>query len=247
MFLSARQTSVLARVMATLAEPHGERAIRARVGELMLELLGAQYYASYVWDETRRCFDNGLQLNMDDANLARYEAHYQFHDPITLTLQQHRCAVRVSDVMPQPDLQRTEFFNDFLARDGLHWGVNLYAWAGDRNIGDMRIWRDRRRDNFGSDELQLLDLVRPALVAALQRAQSLLHEPAAAAPADHANPGLLSPREQQVARLAARGLADKDIALRLGISTSTVRTHLDHVYTKLDVRKRAMLAHRLGV
>ncbi len=245
MYLSTRQAATLARVMATLAEPHGEREIRTRVGALMLDLLGAQHYASFVWDGLRQSFDRGVHLNMDDANLARYAAHYQFHDPITAQLQRHRRAVRVSDVMAQRDLQRTEFFNDFLARDGLHWGVNLYAWSGERNIGDMRIWRDRHHDNFARDDLRLLDLVRPALVAALQRSQGEPAEPAVVSE-EVVTPRLLSPREQQVAQLAARGLGDKDIARQLGISTSTVRTHLDHVYAKLDVRKRAMLAHRLA-
>jgi hypothetical protein len=181
MYLSAARAGVLARVMATLAEPHEEAEIRSRVGELMLELLGAQYYASYVWDARRQCFDAGVHLNMDRANLRRYEQHYQFRDPITLKLQQHRRAVRVTDVLAQGQLERTEFFNDFLARDGLHWGVNLYAWSGDSNIGDLRIWRDRRRENFSETDLALLDLVRPALVAALDRCRGEGHEPSASA------------------------------------------------------------------
>lgn len=240
MFLTARQIDLLARVMTTLAEPHEERDIRAHVGSLMLELLKAQFYASYVWNPQLQRFDEGVQLHMDPANLARYEAYYQFHDPITFKLQQHRCAVRVGDVMPQPELERTEFFNDFLARDGLHWGVNLYAWSGGRNIGDMRIWRDRRRADFTLDELELLDLVRPALTAALLRcrgdatAPSLVQAPSAAAN--------LSPRETEVAQLAACGLGDKDIARRLGISPTTVRTHIDHAYRKLGVNNRVALA-----
>ena len=43
MFLTGRQTDLLARVMTTLAEPHEEREIRERVGSLMLDLLQAQF------------------------------------------------------------------------------------------------------------------------------------------------------------------------------------------------------------
>ena len=100
----------------------------------MLDLLGAQHYASYVWDPLEQRFDGGTHINMDPANLDRYVSYYQHHDPITPSLQKHRQAVRVTDVMPQSQLRRTEFFNDFLARDGLYWGVNLYAWSGERNI-----------------------------------------------------------------------------------------------------------------
>jgi len=243
MHLSAQQAVVLGRVMATLAEPFGEAEIRARVGALMLELLGAQHYASYVWDADRRCFDVGVHLNMDAANLLQYERYYQYHDPITLTLQQHRRAVRVTDVLAQERLTRTEFFNDFLARDGLHWGVNLYAWSGDRNIGDMRIWRDRRRANFDDNDLAVLDLVRPAFVAALRRSRG---EPVPPAPAEPPAASPLSKRENEVASLAACGLHDKEIARRLGISITTVRTHLDHAFRKLGVTNRMLLVQRLA-
>lgn len=250
MYLTSYRRHLLGRVMTTLAEPHQERDIRTRVGALMLDLLGAQHYASYVWDDDRRRFDGGTWINMEAGNLARYEAYYQYHDPITPTLQQHRRAVRVSDVMPQNELVRTEFFNDFLARDGLHWGVNLYAWSEGRNIGDMRIWRDRRRQDFTRDDLELLDLVRPAFVAALRRSGPAEPEhEASASPASPASgtQALLSARERQIAELAARGLPDKDIARRLGISISTVRTHLDHAFRKLEVNNRMMLVHKLAL
>lgn len=253
MYLTARQSAVLSRVMTTLAEPHEEHDIRLRVGELMLALLDAQHYASYVWDEADRRFDKGIRINMDPANLARYHLHYQYHDPITFELQRHRTAIRVTDVMPQQALMRTEFFNDFLARDGLHWGVNLFAWSGKRNIGDMRIWRDRRHDNFTNDDVRLLDLVRPALVAALQRCRDESREAAwsiasseETATAETGAPARLTAREHQVARLVACGMPDKAIALRLGISVTTVRTHLDHAFRKLGVCNRVALARRIG-
>jgi len=243
MHLSAHQASVLGDVMATLAEPFGEAEIRARVGALMLDLLGAQHYASYVWDAGRRRFDAGVHLNMDAANLLQYERYYQYRDPITLKLQQHRRAVRVTEVLAQERLTRTEFFNDFLARDGLHWGANLYAWSGDRTIGDMRIWRDRRRANFDDNDLAVLDLVRPAFVAALRRSRGELVPPA---PAQPSAASLLSERENEVAGLAACGLHDKEIARRLGISITTVRTHLDHAFRKLGVTNRVLLIQRLA-
>ena len=240
MYLTAHQFGVLGRVMHTLAEPHDEQDIRMRVGELMLALLDAQHYASYVWDDAGRRFDKGIRINMDPANLGRYDAYYQYHDPITFAMQRHRTAVRATDVLPQTALMRTEFFNDFLARDGLHWGVNLYAWSGERNIGDMRIWRDRRHGNFTADDVRLLDLVRPALVAALQRCGGGAMGP------DRSTGAALSARETQVARLAGGGLPDKAIARQLGISVATVRTHLDHAFAKLGVRNRVALARRIG-
>jgi len=244
MYLTDQQTKQLAEVMATLAEPFDEADIRARVGAQMMSLLGAQYYASYVWDAITQAFGDAVQINMDPANLVQYERYFQYHDPITPAMQLHRRAVRATDVLSQDQLVRTEFFNDFLVRDGLHWGVNLYAWDGADNIGDMRIWRDRRRTNFSSDDLQLLDLVGPAFVAALRRCRQrgapsvVCHDSTLLA---------LSERERDVAQLVSCGLSDKEIARRLGISLCTVRTHVSHAFRKLGVDNRMKLVQRLGL
>ncbi len=54
----------------------------------------------------------------------------------------------------------------------------------------------------------------------------------------------LTSREKQVARLAARGLSNAEIAATLGIRARTVDAHLQSIYGKLQVRSRTQLAHR---
>lgn len=52
----------------------------------------------------------------------------------------------------------------------------------------------------------------------------------------------LSPRETEILELLCEGLANKEIADRLGIATETVRVHLKHIYEKLHVRSRTEAA-----
>ncbi len=55
-----------------------------------------------------------------------------------------------------------------------------------------------------------------------------------------------TPREGLIARLAAEGRTNKEIAAELSVSIKAVEWHLSHVYRKLGVHGRAALAARLG-
>ncbi len=56
----------------------------------------------------------------------------------------------------------------------------------------------------------------------------------------------LTQREREVARWVARGLTDKEVAVKLYVSPRTVDNHLRSIYRKLDVRNRAELATLLS-
>jgi DNA-binding NarL/FixJ family response regulator len=59
------------------------------------------------------------------------------------------------------------------------------------------------------------------------------------APTSNAQTEDLSPREQEVLDLLARGYLYKEIAERLNISVPTVNTYVRRMYEKLHVRSRA--------
>ena len=55
-------------------------------------------------------------------------------------------------------------------------------------------------------------------------------------------PADLTPRERQVAELIARGGQNKRIALELGISEKTVKSHVSSILRKLDLADRTQVA-----
>ena len=56
----------------------------------------------------------------------------------------------------------------------------------------------------------------------------------------------LSPRQQEIALLAAEGATAIEIAQVLTISAHTVRQHLKEIYRRLEVGNRAELANSLA-
>lgn len=249
MYLTDRETRSVLQVLQSLNGEEQPGIRRTKAGRALLELFHADYFASYHWSEERRRFEDRVILNMSDANLDRYERYFQFRDPITRPMQRMRCAVSVNQILEQRDFERTEFYNDFLRHDGLHFGVNLHVYDGDCPIADWRIWRSRRRENFDRRSLEILDMLAPHLRNATLMEQLLkLRKSAPTAclsvPAIRDSTGL-SEREAQIAYHAVLGKADRDIATSLLLSLPTVRTHLRHIYSKLGVNNRSSLCRCL--
>ena len=337
--LKAGESKLLFRILEKLSENLNQDTLRKCISEDLLALLRSDYLASFIWSPERRVFEHAVHLNMSQENLARYDQYYQYKDPITSSLQKRRRATLVCEIMPQRELEKTEFFNDFLMKDGLHHGINVYAYDGDFNIGDLRVWRAKNRPYYGKHEAALLDIILPHFRNALRnariidavqgmasfwngllentpialflfdekgqllyrnnRARTIEEELPQAAYSSFYNyicsltgKGLpetewgpfclsvfrsispyasmlttavmayssapkkndltllkseyqLSPREKEICRLIYKGLTDKEIASALGISFYTVRTHIEHIFIKLDVTTRTEIIYRL--
>ncbi|UUY04976.1 AAA family ATPase [Svornostia abyssi] len=85
---------------------------------------------------------------------------------------------------------------------------------------------------------------------ALATADAALEELAAAGGRprrrDEGGAVLLTAAEMRVARLAADGASNREIAQELFVTQKTVEMHLSSAYRKLDIRSRTQLAARLG-
>ena len=252
MNLTSRESGLVFRIMGELSAGHGSRDLRLGLCPLLRDLLNADYLASYVWCEEDGEFDGRVALNMSDDNLSAYEDYYQFRDPITPALQRRRRTTSVNEVISRPALERTEFFNDFLARDGLYYGINYYAWSAGVNIGDLRIWRGRGKEDFDRREIEIMDAIGPAFTSAMRLA--LAREGGGGTRASLAElmgrierEAGLTAREKEIAMSAVLGKTDRAIAEARGISVATVRTHIKHIFAKLGVSNRTELARRIAL
>lgn len=124
------------------------------------------------------------------------------------------------------------------ASDGIYNLIDLDSTNGvlvNGNPLEVTVLRDGDRIQVGPDVLLLFTYETDGpLVEACSRTRA----------GPETTP--LSERQLQVARLVCEGLTNSAIAQRLAISRRTVTSHLDHIYTLLDIGSRAELARYLA-
>jgi two-component system nitrate/nitrite response regulator NarL len=93
-------------------------------------------------------------------------------------------------------------------------------WKCMRALHEGQVWANSGQLQLLLDTLKRVEPIRPV-----------------------ASPGMtsLATRESQVANLVAEGLANKEIARRLGITTHTVSNYLFRIYNKLGISSRVEL------
>jgi DNA-binding CsgD family transcriptional regulator len=147
---------------------------------------------------------------------------------------------RTSDFMPFQQFQTTAVYRELLAHHGMrhHLVMTLRLTAQDLVV----VCLLRSLHDFSDREVGALDPVRGPLSAALAY-QAQVHAiqakiRPAALPARQSQ-ARLTERENQVLALVAIGHTNDQAAHQLGISTRTIRKHLEGVFAKTHVPSRA--------
>jgi len=228
---------------------------RLEIGELILDLMDADQFASFRWKPLENKYDDGVIINLSENNIVQYEEYYQYHDPITRPLAMRKKATTVSEIIPQKILIKTEFYNDFLRMDGLYHGINLHLYDDfENNIGDFRIWKKKGKEAYDERSCQLLDILKPHLIRATKHNLNYQKFGKRITSTTSLDPDLLllrkkyslTPKEIKVTLKIIQGVCDDQAATQLFISKTTLRTHLKHIFKKTNVKNRTELSHLIS-
>jgi len=230
--MTGEEIAVFADIIHDLARIPQDVDPREATSERILRLLRGDTLASYAWEPAKGRYDNPVSVNHDESNVAQYVASLQFSDPLTHRMRRLQGAQIVESSFPMNELEKTEFYTDFLQPDGMYHGLNIFLPSKSGKVFDLRVWRNRHREPFCQREIDLLDTLAAHIGRSLQAGDEGL--------------AILTPREREIGRLIARGCTDKEISDILGIGFSTVRTHVNRCFEKLDCSNRAELSARFS-
>jgi DNA-binding CsgD family transcriptional regulator len=149
--------------------------------------------------------------------------------------------VKLSDILSDRDFRRLDLYHYVCRPLGVDHVMKLFLPT--RNGVARSLVFDRGGRDFSERDRAVVDVLQPYLLQLEDNARARRFA-ATATTGDYAAPGL-TPREREVLALVAEGKSNAEIAAELWIATGTVRVHLEHIYTKLDVKSRTAALARV--
>lgn len=155
--------------------------------------------------------------------------------------------------MPTRDYERTEFYNDFIRKQGLCHGLGVGLLNDEQNLmGGIGLWQPKGKEFTGNDVIMLRILagyIEKMLVDKLeseftQIGSHNLLAGFAKKVFDGQSLGLTN-RESEVLGLVLKGQTNHEIAKSLFVSLPTVKTHLQNIFRKLNVKNKIALTHKI--
>ena len=151
-------------------------------------------------------------------------------DPTRLSAS--RPPLKLSDFVTGRQLRRNPWYCEMLRPGGIEHEMKFWLSAPAGTFRGFFLVRGPRDRDFEERDRSLLKLLQPHLLNIRERWER------------RRRPSLLTDREAEVLGLVALGLTNGEIAVRLVVSRTTVRTHLENIFEKLDVHTRTAAVAR---
>lgn len=106
-----------------------------------------------------------VSSNLDPTASERYRAHFASVDPwmAEVSVVEPPHAIRHSALVSPAELERSEFYNDFLHPQALYWGASALIARGADGLAYMSAMRAKEAGDFTSAEMTLLTRLIPHL------------------------------------------------------------------------------------
>jgi len=198
---------------------------------------------SYLVDESCKplCYETS---NIAPMMHREYTENFYKVDPLHPTNFQHKSdrVVRMSDLVPRAQQAEHTYYSDFVTQWNLRDIIELFYYQDGIMIGGSSLFFNQQSDELNKNELvRLVGLQRYiefTLNKQLQNKTKISYE-------DFCMQYGLTNKEKVILQLAIQGLQNKTIASNLKSSLPTVKTHLQHLFSKLQVSSKIELVNKV--
>lgn len=146
--------------------------LRRRILEELQRAFHANILTFFLAD-TKKRLSHPVLRDGDPAICQKYLDYYYQSDPMSPNRNPYigKGILRYSDVTQYYKFVRTEYYNDFLAPQPIHFGMFLYLQSSSKLLGRISIFRPKRYTNFSERNVKIAELIAPHVSFALENAE----------------------------------------------------------------------------
>ncbi|WP_337262515.1 MULTISPECIES: helix-turn-helix transcriptional regulator [unclassified Serratia (in: enterobacteria)] len=169
--------------------------------------------------------DHYILHGISDHTHQQYLNHFQQLDPHR-PANFHQQEITMVGMNPAAFANNSHYYHDFMLPNRMRDMTEIFIRQRKRIIAGVSLIRDTP---FTEPERSRLRAIMPLIELATR---DLLPD---------AETPLLTAKEQEIVNMVREGASNKRIALKLGISLSTVKTHMRNIFAKTAVANRTEL------
>lgn len=205
--------------------------------KMVLDFDAAEFYLTDLNDGQR--FVKAVQLNCDINGGKLFREMMQKSEIIFAG---KSIVFRGTDAVAYETKANSGFYKEFFMTNNWQYSVHLLLGDGENCIGLISLYRNIGKDNFDSDDIYILDLMKPHLehrmgIERLERA-AIQEKLTVTEATEHYN---LTKRESAILRRLMQGQNNTQISEELQISVNTLKKHVLNIYRKLNINNRVQL------
>lgn len=156
-------------------------------------------------------------------------------------------AIRMSDVIPLRHFRESPLYQEYFRPSGIGHMLDLGLPERSQRQRSLLLFRRQGESDFTERDRAVLEMLRPHLYrcethAILRRQLEDAHREYGTGEQEDDVYADLTPREREIIELVAQGKTNAEIATELWVAPSTVKKHLEHIYKKVGVGRRAAAA-----
>lgn len=238
--VSANNWSVLNNIIYKIYSTADAEQMRMHFLEQMKMVLDFDSAEFYLTDlDNCQKFVNVVQYNCG------VNGGKMFHEMIkksTISFPEKSMVFRGTDIISPDERKKAIFYKDYFVKNNWQYSMHLLIGDGDNCVGLINLYRTIGKDNFDSDDVFVLDLMKDHLLfrlsdERLERA-SIQEKLTVTEATEHYN---LTKRESMILRRLMQGHNNNQISEELEISVNTLKKHVLNIYRKLNINNRVQL------
>lgn len=146
--------------------------LRKEVLKLLVEALHVErsnFFLARQYPSPRLDLGNVISQGIEKKYLTLFQQRYYKIDPFLKTINASKTVMTTSNVVSFGDLIKSEYYNDFLKPQSIHYQMAIQLRSGGQLLGTMALFRSKHEKNFSPRENTKSELLASQLAGALEK------------------------------------------------------------------------------